>query len=327
MALLITLATPFNSLLARLQRLTHGARIDAVAIAQPPIFIIGHWRSGTTLLHELMALDSRLATPTTYQCFAPRHFLLTDWLPRILGSWLLPRRRPMDDIAVGWDRPQEDEFALLTLGAPTPYQRMGFPNEPPAHMAFLDMEGCDPADLQAFETGLRDFAKTVTLRTGKRLLLKSPPHTGRIACLARLFPGARFIHLVRDPHALFPSTMRLWQALDAVQGMQVPNGAGLEEYVFDCLTRMYAGFEKQRAQLDPRTICDLRYEDLVRDPVAAVARIYRELGLDGFDALLPQLQAGIAERKDYRTNIHALDAAQSEKIRRRWGFYCDRYGY
>ena len=115
------------------------------------MFIIGHWRSGTTYLHELMSLDARFFSPTTYQCFAPHHFLVSQWLiARYLG-FLMPKQRPMDNMAAGWDRPQEDEFALLTLGAPTPYLRMAFPNDPPPYGEFLNMQGCDPEDQRCFE--------------------------------------------------------------------------------------------------------------------------------------------------------------------------------
>lgn len=327
MAFLITLITPFNSVMAAVQRLRFGKQIDATEIKQPPVFILGHWRSGTTYLHELLELDSRFATPTTYQCFAPRHFLLTEWMMRTFGGWLLPRHRPMDNVIAGWTRPQEDEFALLTLAAPTPYERMAFPNDPPPHMEFLSMEGCDPADLKKFESGLEGFVRILTYATGKRVLLKSPPHTGRIAFLSRLFPGAKFIHIVRDPYALFPSTVRLWKSLDEVQGLQMPRGKGLEEYVYECLIRMYRGFEKQRPEVDSKNICDLRYEDLVQNPVAEVQRVYQELGLEDFEALRPALEAYVGKQKAYKPNKHELDEEMKAEIRQRWGEYFERYGY
>ena len=332
MALMITLFTPCNSLMGLLQRLIYGRKIDATVIEQSPVFILGHWRSGTTYLHELLELDSRFATPDTYQCFAPRHFLLTGWMMRTFGGWLLPKHRPMDNVTAGWTRPQEDEFALLTLAAPTPYERMAFPNEEPPYLEFLDMEGCDEADLKKFEKGLRDFVKAITFVNGKRVLLKSPPHTGRVAFLSRLFPGAKFIHIVRDPYALFPSTVRLWKSLDEVQGLQMPLGTAAdevkrEEYVYECLTRMYRGFEKQRPEIDPKNICDLRYEALVQDPVEEIRRVYQELGLDDFAALQPPLEAYVSKQKDYQPNKHELDEEMKTKIPQRWGAYYERYGY
>ncbi|MEX2173302.1 MAG: sulfotransferase [Pirellulaceae bacterium] len=328
MAVLIGLINPFNTIAGAAQRAKYGRLIDQTRIEEPPVFIIGHWRSGTTYLHELMHLDPRFVSPTTYQCFAPHHFLLTQWWMTRFGGWLMPKQRPMDNMAAGWDRPQEDEFALLTLGAPTPYIRMAFPNDPPPYGEFLDMQGCRPADLERFERAMTGFVKLLTFASsGKRLLLKSPPHTGRIELLSKLFPGARFIHITRNPYSLFPSTTRLWHSLDEVQGLQFPKDVGLEEYVFDCLTRMYRGFEDQRQRLESTAVYDLRYEDLVADPVGEVGRIYETLGLDDFAAVRPQIAAFAGQQKDYKTNKHELDERLKAKIRARWAGYFERYGY
>jgi omega-hydroxy-beta-dihydromenaquinone-9 sulfotransferase len=327
MAFLISLITPFNSIMGAAQRVWCGQKIDAAEMKEPPVFIIGHWRSGTTYLHELMHLDERFVSPTTYQCFAPHHCLLTEGLMLTLGSWLLPKQRPMDNMAAGWDRPQEDEFALLTLGAPTPYERMAFPNDPPPHMEFLDMHGCSAADLARFERAIVHFVKLLTFAAQKRVLLKSPPHTGRMEVLARLFPGAKFIHIVRHPFALFPSTMRLWQSLDEVQGLQMPRGNGLDQYVLDCLKRMYGGFEEQRRRLDPTAIYDVRYEDLIADPTAEVSKMYDRLKLGDYRVVRDKIAAFVAEQKDYKPNKHKLDEPLKARIRREWAAYFDKYGY
>jgi hypothetical protein len=246
---------------------------------------------------------------------------------RNFGFWLMPKQRPMDNMAAGWDRPQEDEFALLTLGAPTPYERMAFPNQSPPHMEFLDMQGCSPESLARFERAMVHFVKLLTYATNKRVLLKSPPHTGRIEVLSRIFPGAKFIHIVRDPYSLYPSTVRLWKSLDEVQGLQMPQGHGLEEYVFDCLTRMYGGFEDQRQRLESGTIYDIRYEDLVADPIGEIEKIYQRLDLGDFGAAREEIAAFVADQKDYQPNKHRLDEALKAKIHTRWSAYFDRYGY
>jgi hypothetical protein len=74
-----------NSVLSALQGLIYGRRIAETEIKFPPLFIVGHWRSGTTLLHELLIRDERHTYATTCQCFAPEHFLLTEGL--ITSSW------------------------------------------------------------------------------------------------------------------------------------------------------------------------------------------------------------------------------------------------
>ena len=161
------------------------------------MFIVGHWRSGTTYLHELLTCDDRFATPTTYQCFAANHFLLTDgWLPRLIW-FLVPSRRPMDNVQVGWQAPQEDEFALCSLGIPSPYLRIAFPNDSVDYLRYLDMQGVDDPTLQAWQAALRWFLQSMTYATGRQLVLKSPTHTARLGILAQMFPRAKFLHIVR----------------------------------------------------------------------------------------------------------------------------------
>lgn len=328
MALLLTLETPMNDLLGWLQQWRRGAEIRQTQLVAPPIFIVGHWRSGTTLLHELMMLDSRLSYPTTYQCFAPHHFLISEWFFSTFCNWLLPDKRPMDNVAAGWNRPQEDEFALMNLGLPSPYRRIAFPRRPAPDLDYLDFAGVDEMALRRWLSGLDQFLKTVTTDTQRRLVLKSPTHTGRVGVLANYFAGAKFIHITRDPRALYPSTRRLWSSLDAVQGLQRPPAETDPEYVLTCFERMYASFHAERDGLPPEQIVDIRYEDLVADPVETLREVYRALELDDFAPVEAPLSEWIEENhRGYQPNEHRLPAEDEALIKRRWADYFTRYGY
>lgn len=328
MAFGITIVSTICSVLSFLQWLFWNRKIAETPITEPPIFIIGHWRSGTTLLHEYLCLDEQFGYPTTYQCFAPRHFLISDWFVAPYMQFLVPEKRPMDNMEAGWDKPQEEEFALLTMAAPTPYLRMAFPNDPAPHMDLLDLVNVAPIELERFKNAMLYFVKALTLRGGKRIMMKSPPHTGRIGLLAKLFPGAKFIHISRNPLEIYASTVRLWQSLDSVQGLQVPKHAGLEEYVFECFERMYRGFDQQVESVPAANLIQLRYEDLVANPVEEIAKIYDRLEVGDFSAIRPKLEAVVNQNKDYQRNKHqTLPAIFVKEIRRRWGNYIERYGY
>ncbi len=327
MVFLISTITPFSTVMSRVQRWVYGRRIEQTELESPPLFIIGHWRSGTTFLHELMVHDDSFTYPTTYQCFAPYHFLLTEWLIVRYMGFLLPRRRPMDNMLAGWQRPQEDEFALLTMGERTPYRRMAFPNNEAVDLEYLNMQGLSPQCLERWSATLTNFVRTLTFRDSKRVILKSPTHTGRVQLLSEIFPGAQFIHITRHPYDLFPSTRRLWQSLDAVQGCQLPRDEQLDEYVFESFERMYDGLETQRASIDPCNIIDIRYEDLVADPVGILQQIYEQLSLGDFSTVREKSEIYVETLKDYRTNTHDLEPALRQQIRRRWSGYFQRYGY
>jgi hypothetical protein len=322
----ISAAAAFNSVAeplsdARFRRALRRAPLT------PPLFIIGHWRSGTTLLHELLMRDGRFCCPTTYQCFAPGHFLLTEDLLTSLLSWMMPSKRPMDDVAIGWDRPQEDEFALVNMGGPSPYRRMAFPATSPAGPTALDVSRLPPEELDRWKRTLRRFLTRLAVRDPRRPVLKSPPHTARMGVLAGMFPEARFLHVVRDPFVVFPSTLRLWRSLHDVQGLQVDDGKTLEAYVFTAFDEMYTAFDRDRDLLPAGRLHEVRYEDLVADPVGRLADAYAKLDLGDFGRVRPEFETQAREMKRYRTNTYRHDPRIVAEIARRWKPFIDRYGY
>ena len=323
----ITAASAFNSLAEPLSEARFRRLLRQPPATPPPLFIVGHWRSGTTLLHELLMLDPRFCCPSTYQCFAPGHFLLTESILTRLLAWMVPRKRPMDNVAAGWDRPQEDEFALANMGAPSPYRRMAFPATSSAEPVALDVTRLAPAELDRWQRTLRRFLARLAVRDARRPVLKSPPHTARVGVLADMFPEAKFLHVVRDPFVVFPSTIRLWRSLDEVQGLQVDRGEALERYVFACFDEMYAAFERDRRNLAPDRLHEVRYEDLVADPVAVLEGAYTHLGLDGFVAARPAVEEQARAMKRYRTNTYQHDPRIVREVAVRWRSFIDRYGY
>jgi hypothetical protein len=319
-----------NSLLNRCQSLAFEKRIAQTRLEQPPIFIIGHWRSGTTLLHELMSLAPDAAYPSNFEAFVPRHFLFSHPFFYPLVNLLLPAKRPMDSMAISADSPQEDDFALISDGAATPYRRIAFPNNPQKHQQQLRFDQTEPAQQQSVKVSLDHFLRALTIRyPGKRLVLKSPPHTGRIAQLAQWFPEAKFIHIARHPHRLVSSTMRLWKSLDQTQAFQLPryDDRWLQEYVFECQRLMYAAYFQHRQSLPPEQLVEVNFESLVQTPVETIENVYQQLNLDGFDAMRLPVQQYFEQRRDHKTNPVQLDAQWVKQIDAHWKPYADAFGY
>ncbi len=324
----VTLFTPLTDLLALFQHVFFGRAIDRTPLAGPPIFVLGHWRSGTTLLHEYLALDDRFASPTTFQCFAPWHFLLTEGLVTRFGGFLLPERRPMDNVKAGWSLPQEDEFALMNLGTPTPYLRILFPNLPVPFEDTLTTQTFQPEHLSHWKRSFDWFLRAVTYKTGRRLILKSPPHTGRLGILKAMYPDAKFIHIVRDPRKIYPSTIKLWNALDQVQAIQAPTDQTLlKEFVIRSLPAMYASFESDRLGMNDTQIIDIKYEQLVKNPIASLEKIYEQLQLEAFEPVRNKMRAKSEGDRNYQTNKLELSSEDEQMILTEWGDYAKRYGY
>lgn len=328
MAGFITACAAGNSVLGWLQSRICGRKIAETTLQADPVFILGHWRTGTTLLHELLSLDDRYASPTTFECFAPRHFLLTqNVLTRIMR---MPSRRPMDNVEIGWKAPQEDEFALCTMGLPSPYRRIAFPNRPARHLDYLNMETVPERDLARWKSSLMLFIKTLNYAREKPLVLKSPTHTGRIKVLLEMFPNARFIHLSRNPYDFVPSTIHLWRALDYSNGLQKPNpqsDSKLEDYVFECFRHMYQGYHKYADSIPAANLYEMRYDDLVRSPLTELNAAYDHLSLGGFAHVKPQIEASVDQKRDYKKNRHAISPDLSEAIAENCDFYMQRFGH
>jgi hypothetical protein len=326
-ALIVSFVSLLHTVLRFLQNAWYGGRPEGTPVRQAPIFIIGHWRTGTTLLHEYMILDPRHTYPTTYECLEPNHFLLTE---RLITRWLwflMPSRRPMDNMAAGWDRPQEDEFALCMMGQLSPYLTIAFANRPPQGQETLDMTRMRPRARREWKQAFHRFLAQLTFKDPRRLVLKSPPHSCRMDVLVELFPDARFIHIVRDPYVVFPSTVNLWKSLYETHGLQRPTFAGLEEQVLGTFTHLYAKIEEGRALVKPARFFEVRYEDLLRDPVGWLQALYDHLQLGDFENLRPHLEGYLKRTAGYERNRYQLTPEQRAEVTRRWGPVIRQYGY
>ncbi len=318
-----------NSVLSGVQFLTHGRKIAAANIERPPIFIVGHWRSGTTLMHELMAMDSRFAFPSNFDAFIPNHFLVSRFVFYPIVKILMPARRPMDNMAMGVASPQEDDFALCAYGAPTPYRRIAFPNRLNREHLALNLESASAAVKNELRSSMEHFVKSLTVRYKSQLVLKSPPHTGRLRQLAEWFPGAKFVHMARHPYKLVPSTMRLWKLLDQLQGFQVPkyDDTALKNYIFECKDLMYSAYLEQRSELPENQLAEVKFEELLANPMGEMQRVYQQLELGGFDEAQPAIESYFESRKDHKTNPFSIDETLRMDIDNNWHQYMDEFGY
>jgi hypothetical protein len=317
--LAVMAGAPLVSALALVCRAVYGRRV-AVTAVDTPVFVVGHWRTGTTLVHELLARDPAFGYPTTHQCFFPETFLVSGGAFNRLYGLLMPATRPFDDVPVGLDRPQEEEFGLVNMGAGSLYRAFAFPRHGPGDPRYLDLEGLSDDERRDWETTYGTLVKRLQLAWKKPLVLKSPANTARIGTLMRLFPGARFIHIARDPFEVYPSTIRMLKGLMAVQGLQNPPeiDGWIGEYVLSTFERMFAAYERDRHLIPDGRLVEVRYEDLVADPKGVLAGIYRDIDLGDFAAAEPGFDAYLAERAGHKRSRNLLGDDERQAIAVRW---------
>lgn len=327
MAAIVTALAGANSTFALMEKLFYGKKIAETKLAGPPIFIIGHWRSGTTLLHEYMILDPEFSFADTYACFTPSHFLISRYFMKPVTSVLMPKKRPIDNMAAGFDRPQEDEFALCALGNLSPYLHLLYANDPPKFKKYLTLRDIDAEERKEWFDRFDWFLRCLTVQNGKQLVLKSPAHTARIRAILERYPDAKFVHIHRDPYKLFPSTYNLWMRLSRDEGLQVPNGNGMDEYILSTFEDMYAAFEADLPLLKPGQFSEVSFRELTADPVATIEKVYRELHIERFEQVREKIVEFAGSQKSYKKNRFELDPNIAEQITQRWSGYIEKYGY
>jgi hypothetical protein len=275
----------------------------------------------------LLALDERFASPSLYACFFPSHFLLTERTVLRRLARRPPFRRAQDNMVVSLASPGEDEVALALLGAGSPYQALAFPRVADLGGAHLDLLELPVESRERWKRVFLDFIRALTLHHGRRLVLKSPTHTARVKTLLELFPDAKFAHIVRDPRVVYSSTLHLWRSLTRMFSLQRVDYRDAGGRVRQTYARLHERLAEARPLVPDGNFCELRYEELVRDPAGQMERLYTVLRLGGFAEVQPRIEAYFAARKDYRTNRYTLPPEERAKVERELARVIAETGY
>jgi hypothetical protein len=274
-----------------------------------PVFIIGHWRSGTTYLHYLMARDKQFGYCSNTDAFIPGALFVGRWLFRHIIGWRLPPNRPVDNVKLSADSPQEEEFALMLLGKYSGYHAFVFPSRLRAlftNYTLLDSD--DVSIINGWKDNYFRFLRKLSARNGnKRLLLKNPANTARVRHLASMFPKAKFIYLHRNPAEVRSSTVRLLNALIRANSLESFGQIDLRkeaEFLHESIIKSY---EQQRNFPESDNIIEVRYEDLISDPLRTVCRIYSELNIPGFDSSAVAFRDFIDQQRNYQPHVYEFN--------------------
>jgi LPS sulfotransferase NodH len=324
----ITYGSVSNSLAARLERWRFADRVATTEVP-PPVIILGHWRSGTTLLHNLLCQGGRFAFPNLFQVMYPHTFLTAEAVQSRLWAYFLPRTRcGLDNVALAWDAPYEDEFATATLTGLSPYLTPPFPEGRARYDRYLTFRDASREEAGAWQQALLGFLRKVTWKYGRPLVLKSPGHTCRIRLLLEMFPEAKFVHIHRHPCEVFRSSMRMMEVMQSMWALQRHDGVDWEARVIRQYREMYDVFFEERGLIPPGQFHEVRFADLEANPVATVRGIYEGLSLPEFAEVEPALRGYVASLAGYRKNeFPPLAEEVVQRLAREWGRCFEEWGY
>ena len=295
----------------------------------PPIFILGHWRSGTTHLYNLMGLAGFAYAPPL-AVGLPWDFLGLGRLLRPVLERQLPERRYIDDIPVTPTSPQEDEIGIASMSPLSFYHGIYFPR---AFDRLIDrgifFDGAGEAEIAAWRARLiHFFAKLSHSRPGRRLLVKNPAHTARPAMLREMFPGAKFIHIHRNPFKVFLSMRNFYtKLLQRLALQEVPAELDIDSTILRVYARMMHRYEVETAGWTAPQLVELSYETLDSDPLGALRLIWEQLELEGFEAAAPRFRAYLEGVRGYRGHRFEADTTTMAKVEAALGPWIARWGY
>lgn len=294
-----------------------------------PIFVLGFPRTGTTLLHNLLASDARNRAIRLWEMrepFAPDH-PPADWQAKTIaateqliaaGYQLSPRLAAIHPLRATW--PDECSWLFRNGFASLVF---AFAYHVPSYLSWLLARDARP-DYAYFRLQLQAI---VSQRPGAPLVLKDPCHLWQLDALLDQFPDARIIQLHRRVEDVVASFCSLVHALQE-GGTKARSPEEIGRYASDMLEQGMSRMLAVRAGLADDRIVDVDYRELIADPLGVVAGLYRRFDLELDAAARSAMHAWLEQSRDLSGRHHyslASYGLDEHAVRRRFAPYTERF--
>lgn len=296
---------------------------------EAPVFILGHWRSGTTYVHNVISGDPRYGYCTTYQTVFPHLMLWGQGFFKACTKFFMPSHRPTDSMELGPDLPQEEEFALVNMMPYSFYNFWIFPQLTGIYRErYLLFNGISPHERQAFKDSLDKLIRISLYTQGKSVFLsKNPPHTGRISTLLEMYPDAKFIYLIRNPYTVFESTRSYFRNIIQSLQLQKISDSQMEEDILTTYRELFEKYESEKGLIPEGNLAEVRFEDFEKDPMEVVRDIYRNLSISGFEEARGSMEKYVTGHKGFRKNKYSYSDRTVALVEKNWSEAIDKWGY
>ena len=309
------------------ERLRYRKKIQNTEIIKEPVFIVGHWRSGTTHLHRMLAFDEQFGYITLTETNLPHLFLTSSKLIHTIMKPLTPKNRPTDKVDMFPEMPHEHEFALMSLSMHSPIMMFAFPNNINYYRKYVSLENVSQKHIEEWKRCFMYLIKKLTLKEkGKQLILKNPIDTCRINLILELFPNAKFIHTYRNPYDLFFSTLKLHKHNAGMYAMQKQD-YDVRQLIFETHVEMYEKYYEDIKLIPKGNLVEVQFEQLNNNPYSELERIYTSLGLEGYALLKDRVKPYLESVAGYKPSQYEMSIADKQIIYSVWQKTIDKWGY
>lgn len=321
--LLVVFFTPFGWI----EALLFNRKVKNIKLEKDPLFILGHWRNGTTFLQELLIRNPNHNYMSMFESIFSNHFLYFEKLMKWLFGLFLPETRPQNNVEIGVDSPHEHEWAIANLCSLSPYFGAYFPLNVEFYSRYALFKDLSQNQINKIKYYTEYVIKKLYLKKGNKLLiLKSPFDTAKVDLLIDLYPNAKFVHIYRDPYEVFFSTKRMHKRTDILFRLQKKH-QDLDKFILNSYRDIYEKYYTDKKLIPEHNLIEIRYEDFIADPIAFIKLIYDKLNLGGFEEALPEIEEYLTCVKDYKRSKYNISLKDKQWIYSYWHTIIDRMGY
>jgi omega-hydroxy-beta-dihydromenaquinone-9 sulfotransferase len=298
----------------------HHKKIRNHIIMNPPVFILGYYRSGTSYLHEFFTQDDRLGYHTNFQMIFPE--LMLTWekvLSPVLEfiSRLFNLQDPVHRTPLSFRFPGEEDAAMTTALNPRGAQwGFFFPKKMNDYFRKYVLFENIPATEKAAWT--RDYVyllKKISLAShNKQLVLKSPPNTARIKLLLSLFPEAKFILIHRNPYEVYASNKRFWKVTQRMYALGGTGSFDINAMIQDTFAQTMQRYLLEKNLIPHGQLVELAYDDFLKNPVENMRSAYATLHLNDFNYCENKMISFAARQKTFKVLDHSLRQDEKKEI-------------
>jgi len=317
----------WSSFLSSLEKKRLREKVKNFQPPDDPIFIIGHWRTGSTYLHQLLNLDERFASPTVFQVSVPDNFLVSRRYFKPIMTRMLESVRPMDQVKLGFDEPQEDEYAILKMSMHSPLEKLIFPKNQSYFLSGYSTFVPDTTQLNAWIDSFKLFYTKLVFQYKKRILFKNPFHSLRIELLKKMFPNAYFIHIYRNPYVVIPSTRHMWRIVGRQNCLRQYHSDPPFSEVIAVYKTMMNNIRKSLDSLPENSYSEVKFEEFEADPLHVLKTLYDQMGLTFSSEQEQVILNFLRQNKDYRKNRYTLSEEEANQISVELSHELKRCGY
>ena len=311
------------------QRLRFRSTFENVRIRRAPIFILGHWRSGTTHLHNLLSRDRRFGYVSSLQVIAPDLFYVAGKPFKALLRLGTPENRLIDNMKWSIDGPQEEEMALGNMTPYSLYHWWSFPQNAKQYFdRYAIFKEVTSEEIKIWKEKYLEVIKTATFNmNGRRLVIKNPANTGRISVLLEMFPRAKFVFLHRDPYQVFLSTRNLYKRTLPYSQLQEISDEEIDTNILTFYKDMIQRYLHDREMIPPGNLIEIGYDELDLHPMVVMRRIYHKLNFWPFARAKGRFRRYLKSQEGYQKNSYEISTTDIENVNRHWAFAFKEWDY